>query len=152
MPADSAKMSFQCRFDKNLTNFPLEIKAASAFANASTAANVSLNDIPTETIELNVENFNAVLRFAYDSRTLTAENKELLLKNYKTYEPEFGGWCAYAMGNTGEKVEIDPETFKIINGKLYLFYNAYFNNTLKLWNKNEANLLKQANTNWTKYY
>lgn len=78
MPADSAKMSFQCRFDKNLTNFPLEIKAASAFANASTAANVSLNDIPTETIELNVENFNAVLRFAYDSRTLTAENKELL--------------------------------------------------------------------------
>ncbi len=76
----------------------------------------------------------------------------MFLKNYKTYEPEFGGWCAYAMGNTGEKVEIDPETFKIINGKLYLFYNAYFNNTLKLWNKNEATLLKQANTNWTKYY
>lgn len=82
----------------------------------------------------------------------SAENKELFLKNYKTYEPEFGGWCAYAMGNTGEKVEIDLETFKIINGKLYLFYNAYFNNTLKLWNKNEATLLKQANTNWTKYY
>ena len=80
------------------------------------------------------------------------ENKELLLKNYKAYEPEFGGWCAYAMGNTGEKVEIDPETFKILNGKLYLFYNAYFTNTLKLWNKNESELLKQANTNWTKFY
>ncbi|HRE57793.1 MAG TPA: OmpA family protein [Candidatus Kapabacteria bacterium] len=78
MPTDSAKMSFQCRFDNNLINFPLEIKAASAFANASTAADVSLSDIPTENIDLNLENFNAVLRFAYDSRSLTAENKELL--------------------------------------------------------------------------
>ena len=31
------------------------------------------------------------------------------------YEPAFGGWCAYAMGETGEKVKIDPETFKILN-------------------------------------
>ena len=81
----------------------------------------------------------------------TKTNKDLFLKNYKMYEPEFGGWCAYAMGNTGEKVEVDPETFKIINGKLYLFYNAYFNNTLKLWNKNEVELLKKANQNWTKF-
>ena len=81
----------------------------------------------------------------------TKANKDLFLKNYKMYEPEFGGWCAYAMGNTGEKVEVDPETFKIINGKLYLFYNAFFNNTLKLWNKNEGELLKKANQNWTKY-
>jgi YHS domain-containing protein len=46
------------------------------------------------------------------------------------YEPQYGGWCAYAMGKTGEKVEVDPETFKLINGKLYLFYNQFFNNTL----------------------
>jgi len=62
-------------------------------------------------------------------------NKELFLKNPTNYEPQYGGWCAYAMGSLGEKVEIDPETFKIIDGKLYLFYNAYFNNTLKSWNK-----------------
>src|SRR5262245_36189937 len=24
------------------------------------------------------------------------------------YEPAYGGWCAYAMGETGEKVKIDP--------------------------------------------
>src|SRR6202008_3796854 len=39
------------------------------------------------------------------------------------YEPAYGGWCAYAMGESGEKVKIDPETFKILDGKLYLFYN-----------------------------
>ena len=46
------------------------------------------------------------------------------------YEPAYGGWCAYAMGDSGEKVKIDPETFKILDGKLYLFYNFWGNNTL----------------------
>ncbi len=64
------------------------------------------------------------------------------------YEPVYGGWCAYAMGDNGEKVEVDPETYKIINGKLYLFYNAFFNNTLNDWNKNEQNLKKKADINW----
>ncbi len=78
-------------------------------------------------------------------------NLEKFKANPEKYEPEFGGWCAYAMGNSGEKVEIDPETFKIIDGKLYLFYNAYFTNTLITWNKNENNLLLKANKNWKKY-
>lgn len=82
----------------------------------------------------------------------TPENKELLLKNYKTYEPAYGGWCAYAMGNSGEKVNIDPATFKIRNNHLYLFYNAYFNNTLKSWNKDEDQLSKKADANWKKLY
>ena len=58
-------------------------------------------------------------------------NKEVFLKNPTNFEPEYGGWCAYAMGDSGEKVTINPETFKIINGKLYLFYNAFLTNTLK---------------------
>ncbi|MFM9945163.1 MAG: YHS domain-containing (seleno)protein [Bacteroidia bacterium] len=78
-------------------------------------------------------------------------NKDLFLKNPATYEPQYGGWCAYAMGNTGEKVEIDPETFKIVNGKLYLFYNAYLTNTLKSWNKDESNLKIKADKNWQNF-
>ena len=54
------------------------------------------------------------------------------------------------MGSAAEKVEIDPETFKIVDGKLYVFYNAYFNNTLKSWNKDEPNLNKKADANWKK--
>ena len=71
--------------------------------------------------------------------------------NPEKYIPVFGGYCAYAMGARGELVDIDPETYKIINGELFLFYNAYFNNTLKKWNKDEANLLKKANDNWKKH-
>lgn len=75
-------------------------------------------------------------------------NKELFQKNPSAYEPEYGGWCAYAMGKNGEKVNVDPETFKIINNKLYLFYNKFFNNTLKEWNKDEASLKTKADQSW----
>ncbi|MEO5776205.1 MAG: YHS domain-containing (seleno)protein [Flavobacterium sp.] len=77
-------------------------------------------------------------------------NKDLFLKNPASYEPQYGGWCAYAMGANGEKVEINPETFKIVDGKLNLFYNAFFNNTLKSWNKDEVNLKKKADASWKK--
>ena len=82
----------------------------------------------------------------------TNDNKELFLKNPTVYEPQYGGWCAYAMGKEGDKVSVDPETFKIINGKLYLFYNRFFNNTLTSWNKDETNLKSNADTNWQKTY
>mgnify|MGYP000964792237 CR=1 FL=1 len=80
----------------------------------------------------------------------SAANKELFIKNSQHYEPQYGGWCAYAMGATGEKVEINPETFKIVDGKLYLFYNSLFNNTLPKWNKEEAELKVKADKNWKK--
>ena len=79
------------------------------------------------------------------------ENLETFVKNPSAYEPEYGGWCAYAMGATGEKVPVDPETFKIVNNKLYLFYNRFFNNTLKDWNKDEANLKSKADIAWKKF-
>jgi YHS domain-containing protein len=82
----------------------------------------------------------------------SAENKEEFKKNPAHYEPEYGGWCAYAMGEKGEKVSIDPGTFKILGNRLYLFYNKYFNNTLKSWNKDEARLKNSADINWKKIY
>jgi YHS domain-containing protein len=79
------------------------------------------------------------------------ENKEIFVKTPNNYEPQYGGWCAYAMGSSGDKVEINPETFKINDNKLYLFYNAFFNNTLKSWNKEEKQLKIKADFNWKKY-
>lgn len=83
-------------------------------------------------------------------RFASAKSKDMFLVNPAVYEPQYGGWCAYAMGSSGEKVEIDPETFKIVDGKLYLFYNAYFNNTLKKWNEDESKLKRKADENWNK--
>lgn len=80
------------------------------------------------------------------------QNKEEFKKSPSNYEPQYGGWCAYAMGSNGEKVSVDPQTFKIVNNKLYLFYNKFFNNTLKSWNKNEKNLNAKADQNWSQLY
>ena len=77
-------------------------------------------------------------------------NKDEFFKNASKFEPQYGGWCAYAMGASGEKVEIDPETFKIVDGKLYLFYHSFTNNTLNTWNKDEAGLKFKADKNWDK--
>ncbi len=82
----------------------------------------------------------------------TDANRSLFLKDYKKYEPQYGGWCAYAMGENNEKVSIDPETFKIIGGKLYLFYNSWGTNTLTKWNKNETTLKGNADKNWLKTF
>ncbi len=78
------------------------------------------------------------------------QNKQLFDEQPKKYEPQYGGWCAYAMGIDGSKVSIDPKTFKIINGKLYLFYNQKGNNTLLDWNKNETKLQLKADEFWKK--
>ncbi len=95
----------------------------------------------------------AALASSYEGVTYyfsSQANKEAFLKNPSGYEPQYGGWCAFAMGDYGKKVEINPETFKVLDGKLYLFYNAYFNNTLKSWNKDEVSLKKKADLNWKK--
>ena len=85
-------------------------------------------------------------------RFSTLADREEFRKDPSRYEPEYGGWCAYAMGAKGEKVSIDPETFKIVNGKLYLFYNSFFNNTLKSWNKDEPALKSKADVNWKHFF
>ena len=78
----------------------------------------------------------------------SAENAALFKNDPAKYEPAYGGWCAYAMGANGEKVEVDPGTFKIKDGRLFLFYNKFFNNTLKDWNRDENNLKTKADQNW----
>ncbi|MEO8405416.1 MAG: YHS domain-containing (seleno)protein [Chitinophagaceae bacterium] len=95
------------------------------------------------------------ISYAYQGVTYyfnTVENRKLFMAAPSKYEPQYGGWCAYAMGASGEKVTVDPKTFKIIDSKLYLFYNSFFNNTLKSWNKNESVLKTNADASWTKFY
>lgn len=76
------------------------------------------------------------------------KNKRVFLKNPLDYLPEYGGWCAYAIGKYGEKVSIDPLLYIVKNGDLYLFYNSYFNNTKDKWIKKQTKLHHKADENW----
>lgn len=77
------------------------------------------------------------------------ENLDRFKANPKKYIPQYGGYCAYAIAVKAKKVSIDPETFEIRDGKLYLFYNAWGTNTLELWQKeNVKGLQEKADQNW----
>ena len=70
-------------------------------------------------------------------------------KNPVKFLPQYGGWCAYAMATKGEKVKVNPKTFELRNGKLYLFYDAYFDNTYEDWIEQEPEeLVIKADKNW----
>jgi YHS domain-containing protein len=80
------------------------------------------------------------------------ENKQAFLKAPKTYAPQFGGWCAYAVATSKSKVEIDPESYLIQDGRLLLFYKGFLADTRKKWQetkgKDAATFLKEADANW----
>ncbi len=79
------------------------------------------------------------------------ENKNRFIANPAKHIPQYGGYCAYAVAKSGKKVSINPETFEIRDGKLYLFYNSGRTNTLKLWTSEAPNQLQViADKNWQK--
>jgi len=89
--------------------------------------------------------YMGVLYYFYDN-----SNLEKFKSDPAKYEPQYGGWCAYAIGETGDKVKINPETYQILDGKLYLFYDFGGLNTLESWKKDQTNLKRKADNNWQK--
>ena len=52
---------------------------------------------------------------------LTQANKDLFLKNQSSYEPQYGGWCAYAMGSSGEKLKLIQKHSKLLMENCFCF-------------------------------
>jgi hypothetical protein len=81
----------------------------------------------------------------------TKDNQKLFEADPQRYLPQFEGYCALGV-SYGKKISVDPNTFQITNGKLYLFYNGDASgkkvNSLDTWNKNEQRLLKKADALW----
>ena len=75
------------------------------------------------------------------------ENQAEFLKDPKKYEPTYEGWCATAVAS-GSKVDIDPENYKVTNGRLFLFYKGWKGDAKKTWNEDEGGNIKKADMNW----
>jgi YHS domain-containing protein len=74
----------------------------------------------------------------------TKARRKSFLNNPTKYLPQFGGFCAVGT-SFGEKVDVDPETGKIVNGKLYL------NNGPKaqeIFDNDRGNTISRAEHNW----
>ena len=95
---------------KRTQEFNLENKVA--IQGYDPVAYFKLNKAVKGKKEISATNEGVIYYFANQS------DKDVFVKSPSSYEPQYGGWCSYAMGATGEKVEIDPQTFKITDGKL----------------------------------
>ncbi|MCE2994127.1 MAG: YHS domain-containing (seleno)protein [Cyclobacteriaceae bacterium] len=79
------------------------------------------------------------------------QNLEKFRADREKYLPQCAGHCALGVVR-GYKARINPQTFKIIDHKLYLFFNGVHQrkhlNALALWEQNEEDNLKVLPTKW----
>lgn len=78
---------------------------------------------------------------------VNAENKVRFEADPEAYIPQYGGFCAVAVSE-GKLVPVDPETYKVTDGKLYLFYNGEHGNTKPQWEADEATMKVNADAAW----
>ena len=76
----------------------------------------------------------------------SAENLALFEANPEKYEPQFGGYCAYAVAKD-TTASIKPQYFSIVDNKLYLNYSK---SVYKRWLADQDQLIKSAEKNWPK--
>lgn len=82
-------------------------------------------------------------------RFSSEKNLKMFIKNPKSYVPQYGGYCAYAVAEKNIKMQIDGDAYEIRDGKLYLFYNSFFSNKLEDWKEGDTKKLKiKADKNW----
>jgi len=74
----------------------------------------------------------------------SAANRAEFQKNPAKYEPQFGGYCAYA-ASINKVSPISVEFFEIVDGRLILQHNK---KAWDLWHADPANNLKKADGNW----
>lgn len=76
----------------------------------------------------------------------SAKNKAAFDAEPGRYEPQFGGYCAFGVSK-GKLVEIDPEAFQVVDGRLLLQYSKGVRDDF---NRDAAGNLKKAEENWPK--
>lgn len=72
----------------------------------------------------------------------TQANLDLFRTSPEKYAPQYGGYCAYGVAN-GNLVKVDPEQFTVLDGKLYLNYDAAIQ---QAWKKDISGFNKLADS------
>jgi len=92
-------------------------------------------------------------KFAYDWlgtpwHFANKKHQEMFMNEPEKFAPQYGGYCAPEVAVTGTAtINIDPEAFKIIDGKLYLVYDA---GSADFFADGAKELVPKANENWPK--
>lgn len=144
---------------KNIAAFIIAATTATVIIGQANAADVRTANVSDH--KLAVKGYDVVAyfnrgeptagksRFTYtydgvEYRFATASNRDKFASNPKSYAPQYGGFCSFGT-SVGLKLEVDPEAFAIVDGKLYL------NNSLQIhemWLENPKGRIKAADGNW----
>ena len=78
-------------------------------------------------------------------RFANAAHRAAFVAEPAKYLPAYGGFCAYGLA-MGQKVDVDPEVFEIVDGQLYLNVNP---RVQRRWEANIAGFVETADHNWS---
>jgi hypothetical protein len=79
-------------------------------------------------------------------RFASAANRDLFAAAPEKYAPQFGGYCAWAVSE-GYTAKGDPAHWKIVDGRLYLNYDASIQ---KRWEADIPGHVAKGDRNWPK--
>ena len=86
----------------------------------------------------------AGVRYIFSS----GEHRARFLADPARYEPAHGGWCSWAM-REGTKTEVDPRSFIVRDGRLFLFYDGIWGDTRAMWEETDhAASVAAADAQW----
>lgn len=75
----------------------------------------------------------------------SAQNKAAFVSDPDRYLPQFSGLCTTGV-SVGKQLKGDPNTWKIVDGKLYLFHSA----PVRAKGEADPTTLARAHQNWAK--
>ena len=79
-------------------------------------------------------------------RFASAAHRDLFAQAPEKYAPQYGGYCAWAVSQ-GYTADIDPEAWKIQDGRLYLNYSL---DVQKKWAADIPGNVAKGDANWPK--
>lgn len=75
----------------------------------------------------------------------SADNRAKFLADPQAYAPQFNGFCAFGAAG-GYKAKSDPAAYSVVDGKLYLNYNA---DVRSKWSKDTGGFIRKAENQWS---
>lgn len=79
-------------------------------------------------------------------RFATPAHRDLFLKDPEKFAPQFGGYCSWAVSR-GYTADVDPQAWKIVDGRLYLNYSK---SVQQKWSEDIPGNIAKARANWPK--
>lgn len=77
-------------------------------------------------------------------RFASAGNRDRFAADPERYAPAYGGFCAYAVSE-GYTAPIDPEAWRIVDGRLFLNYDRSIQ---RRWERDIPGRVARADANW----